>query len=156
MLEDQEGEFEVLRQPVEGRVEFVKHVQRRHGPKVLGIFGEDTLDKNINIHRDIPGFEFIEVKRPVTANAEKVVIHPIEIDADGISSSKARELILARESTEGILHPDVISYIKRNRLYQLQRDSKILRLQKRHWNKLLRANSKLENQWDLELSLIHI
>ncbi len=149
MLENQGLDYEVVRQPIEGQVEFVKYLQRRHEERVLGIFGEDTLGKNIDIHGEIPGFEYIEVKRPDIEAATSVIIHPIEISADGVSSSKARKLIKAGKSTDKILHERVRGLIDRHDFYKHILSAENAEFQKEKIKETYEFLSSIQNDWNL-------
>lgn len=114
----------ILREPLEGRKEFARWILRRHPDvHVIGIFGEDTFEKNFNIFAGEPRFDFVRIARPVSTQCEsadvyKPVIYDIMLqDADGVSSSEARRRIGLGLDTSDILSAPVTGFIGAHGLY---------------------------------------
>lgn len=120
---------EILREPLEGRPEFARYLIARHQGKVLGIFGDDTFDKNYKIFTkdtNVHDFDYVKVARPETAAAsaqESVyvpIVHDHEIEADGTSSSAARKALAEGRDPAalGLISKEAYEYIKERGLYQ--------------------------------------
>lgn len=113
----------ILREPLEGRREFARYILQRH-PKahLLGIFGDDTFEKNFKIFAGEPRFDFVRIARPVvcteSADVYKPKIYDIMLhDADGLSSSEARRRIALGLDTSDILSAEVGRFIADIGLY---------------------------------------
>ena len=118
------ADIEVVREPLEGRIAYARYLLERHaGEKVLGIFRNDTFDKNFNIFAGEPSFDFIHTDRPEVATAEAATYEPIiwnmVIDADGVSSSEAKKRLVAGDiaGLKGILAVAVIDYARARKIY---------------------------------------
>lgn len=114
----------ILREPLEGRRAFARWVLARHpGEHVIGIFGDDTFEKNFKIFAGEPRFDFVKIARPMTeacaAEAAYVpVVYDIMLqDADGVSSSEARRRIGEGLDLSDILTPGIVHFVSDNRLY---------------------------------------
>jgi len=114
----------ILREPLEGRRAFARWVLARHpGEHVIGIFGDDTFEKNFKIFAGEPRFDFVKIARPMTescsAEAAYVpVVYDIMLhDADGVSSSEARRRIGEGLDLNDILSPGIVHFVYDNRLY---------------------------------------
>ncbi len=114
---------EILREPIEGRQPFAWYLNRKHEGKIIGIFGDDTYDKNFKIFNGIENFDFIKVERPeitlesVTAQYVPVV-HPVKVVADGLSSSLARDLIAKGKDASHVLSSNVMGFINDRGFYR--------------------------------------
>lgn len=114
----------ILREPLEGRREFARYVLERYPlDHLVGIFGEDTFEKNFKIFAGEPRFDFVRIARPMVSTAESVdayvpIVYDIMLhDADGLSSSEARRRIALGLSTNGILSVEVAHFIAGKDLY---------------------------------------
>lgn len=123
LVEDLGDSVAVLREPLEGRPETARYLLDRHQGKLLGIFGDDTFEKNYQIFTtkaQLHDFDYIKVLRPQVAT-ESVTssIYEIEIDAEGLSSSLARDLIQAGKDpvAAGVLSPRIYQIIKERGYY---------------------------------------
>jgi len=90
---------------------------------VIGIFGDDTFEKNFKIFAGEPRFDFVKIARRMTescaAEAAYVpVVYDIMLhDADGVSSSAARRRIGEGLDLSDILSPGIVHFVSDNRLY---------------------------------------
>lgn len=125
----------ILREPLEGRVNFAEEVLKNHqDQKVFGIFGDDTFEKNFSIFKGLPNFDFIKISRPEFAIDIEALnrlpskedrryvptIYDLEISGTGISSSKARDLIKEGDTVglKEFLDLDIIHSIMQRELYK--------------------------------------
>lgn len=154
---------EVLREPLEGRPAFARYLLEKHQGKILGIFGDDTFEKNYKIFTtdaDVHDFDYVKVARPEATALESVyvpVVHDLEIDADGTSSSAARDLIaLGKDPVAAkILSKEVYDYIQELKLYQKISGEKLADAQKDFLGRYNAFISTLKQQRpDLDLSKI--
>jgi phosphopantetheine adenylyltransferase len=120
LLKDYQDRVIVLREPLEGRVAFAEALfQKYPNQKILGIFGDDTFDKNFELFKGLENFDFIRIARP-EFNQEINKIYNLQISSSFISSTKARELI-AEKNTEALvdyLDLDLIYFIFQKQFYE--------------------------------------
>jgi nicotinic acid mononucleotide adenylyltransferase len=124
LFADQGDTVVILREPLEGRREFARWVLRRHpGEHLIGIFGDDTFEKNFKIFAGEPRFDFVRIARPMStaecaSDTYVPVVYDIMLkDADGLSSSEARRRISLGLDTSDILSPEVTRFIGASSLY---------------------------------------
>ena len=106
----------VLAEPLEGRVALANQIGRLHKKTVRGIFGADTLLKNFQIFKEVPGFEYVAVARPGYELPELpagTVVHTMGSPGD-ISSTNARKKLAAGVRNIPELHPSVEALIYKN------------------------------------------
>ncbi|MBY0552579.1 MAG: hypothetical protein K2W95_35180 [Candidatus Obscuribacterales bacterium] len=123
LFADQGDRVVILREPLEGRREFAHYVLSRYSDThLLGIFGDDTFEKNFKIFAGEPRFDFVRIARPTTAECADTTYKPtiydiILQDADGVSSSEARRRIALGLDTSDILSGEVSRFIAECGLY---------------------------------------
>lgn len=144
LLKDYQDRVIVLREPLEGRVAFAEALfQKYPNQKILGIFGDDTFDKNFELFKGLENFDFIRIARPefnqeinqmdyfqlyrppLKLAPKKLTnytpkIYNLQISSSFISSTKARELI-AEKNTEALvdyLDLDLIYFIFQKQFYE--------------------------------------
>ena len=129
---------EILREPLEGRPDFARYLIEKHQGKVLGIFGDDTFDKNYKIFTkdtNVHDFDYVKVARPeaatvMTESVYVLVIHDHEIEADGTSSSVARKAIAEGKDPVkmGLISQGAYDYIMERGLYKTPTEAEIPQL----------------------------
>lgn len=131
LLKDQADRVFILREPLEGRFFFAEELLKKYqGQKVIGIFGDDTFEKNFAIFQLLPNFDYIRIARPelresgshyqpVHSSNGEPNIYELEISSNGISSTQARELIQEgnKDNLQRFLDLDIIHYIEQRELY---------------------------------------
>ncbi len=148
---------EILREPLEGRPEYARYLIGKHQGKVLGIFGDDTFDKNFKIFTkdtNVHDFDYVKVARPEPAVSaiESVyvpIVHDHEIEADGTSSSAARKAIAEGKdpSALGLISKEAYEYIKERGLYQTPTEAEIPALKADFEKRYREFVQKMELEW---------
>ncbi len=151
LFADQGDRIVILREPLEGRREFARYILEKHpDAHLLGIFGEDTFDKNFRIFAGEPRFDFVRIARPVATecSAESAyvpVIYDIMLqDADGVSSSEARRRIALGLDTSNILSSEVASFIVGGGLYPSIAEHTLKAAEQRFLSRWRKFHSRLQ------------
>lgn len=119
----------VLQEPMEGRVALAHHISELHPQPLRGIFGADTLEKDYEIFKVVPGFEYVAIRRPgyeIPELPKGTIVHSFDSPGN-ISSTEVRKKLSQGQRNIPELHPAVESFIyKNNPLAAPDKDAKSL------------------------------
>ena len=113
MLRDVSVRVVVLEQPIEGRVALAQYLTSLHEKPLRGIFGADTLEKDYEIFKVLPKFEYIAVGRPgyaIPTLPAGTVVHSMDSPGD-ISSTEVRKKLAQGTRDIPELYPAVEAFI---------------------------------------------
>ena len=100
-----------------------RRLRSAFGGRIIEVLGEDVFVKNYDLVKDISGMEFVMIPRPEeTAVRVDLSHYPnsflISTEFPGVSSSKARSLILEGGDLSGQLDPEVARAMKERGIMQ--------------------------------------
>lgn len=113
MLRDTSIRIVVLEQPIEGRVALAHYLTSLHEEPLRGIFGADTLEKDYEIFKALPEFEYIAVSRPgyaLPTLPAGTIVHNLDSPGD-ISSTEVRKKLAQGTRNIPELYPAVEAFI---------------------------------------------